>query len=125
MARDPQRNHRASGDIKMKKPLTAVAMLAMLANTAAAKDVLLVGLESKMGTNIHEVMVEDCKGILNDHRRITKAGDYITLTIKANPEVTGKVLDVVCIYPDGTVDGDERLVNKYKEIKEGKNVDGK
>lgn len=100
----------------MRKMLLAgVAALSVLcASAASAKDVLLAILQIKDGkTEAHYQLVQgDCALIITKFREQAQRGLSITLTFEASPKVTGKVLEAVCILPDGSIGEQFKALDK-------------
>jgi hypothetical protein len=95
--------------LNMWKSLVAAAAVMLAAGSASAeqKDLLVVVLEEANGhRSVHQQLSphESCSKFLDEFRRSTREEYPITLTFKAPPAVTGRVLDAYCIHPDGTIE---------------------
>lgn len=95
------------------RKLTAIVVLALLSTTpCAAKDMFNAIMQFKDGTvEDHNQMMtsEKCDAALAAFRAERKAGHEFVLTLE-DPVVTGVVLEMACIDPDGVIRGPDGIV---------------
>jgi len=100
-------NHTRKVDDTMKKLLlSSVAALSVLnASAASARDLLLAVIQGKDGKpQAHYQLIQgECALLITKFREQAQRGLPIVLTFEAPPKVTGKVLEAVCILPDGSI----------------------
>ena len=71
---------------------------------AEQKDVLVVFLEQENGQrSLHHQPSSDCLYFLSEFRKAGRTGEQMTLTFEAPPIATGKVLEVYCVRPNGSI----------------------
>jgi hypothetical protein len=94
--------------------LIALAIASIvLAQPCAAKDLFyaLMRLEDGKKELHWQAMPSDqCDKTMDEFRKVRDAGNHMVLTMK-DPEVTGTVLEVYCIRPDGTIWGPDGMVH--------------
>jgi hypothetical protein len=88
-------------------------VLALPASPCAAKDIFNAIMRLKDGTIQHHYQTMTgarCDAALDAFREERKLGHEFVLTMR-DPEVTGTVLEMACIRPDGTIWGPDGMVH--------------
>ena len=85
--------------------LWLLTTFASVAQAAPAPMLVVVIQEFNGEKSIHYQKVPDCLFLLKTYRQATKEDVPFNLTL-VEPDVTGRVLGLSCVHPDGSIEGD-------------------
>ena len=115
---DHERAERLVETTMTSRKLTAIVVLALLSTTpCAAKDIFNVVMKVNGQVQDHYQAMPGnlCDAALAAFREERRLGHTFILTLKEPPEVTGEVLEMACVKPDGTIHGPDGIVQIPKE----------